>query len=103
MKYYSTELNELFDSEEALVKAEKAEIEKKEKAEAELKAKKADRAKRAKEVEKAFKDAMKAQQKADELLNSFVKDYGSFHATFDGDYSYGSNLVNYLVDFLKNF
>lgn len=102
MKYYSTELNELFDSEEALVKAEKAEVEKKEKAEAELKAKKADRAKRAKEVEKAFKDAMKAQQQADELLNSFIKDYGSFHATFDSDDFYGNNLMFSLFDKLFN-
>lgn len=102
MKYYSTELNELFDSEEALVKAEKAEVEKKKKAEAELKAKKADRAKRAKEVEKAFKDAMKAQQQADELLNSFIKDYGSFHATFDGDDFYGNNLMFSLFDKLFN-
>ena len=45
----------------------------------------AKRAEDAKAVEAALKKANEAQKEADELLRTFVKKYGSFHATFDKD------------------
>ena len=46
-----------------------------------IKDKENNRAKRAKEVETAISAAESAQKKANKLLNDFLKDYGSFHAT----------------------
>lgn len=87
-KVYSEVLNRLFNTVEELEAAEQAHAEAERKA---LEAKKAAEAKkaqlkatreaRAKEVEAAFQEANKAQKKANELLNAFVKDYGSFHTT----------------------
>ena len=81
MKFYSEQLNKLFDTpedlrvaEEKVNAAKRAEEEKKNQL-------KAQREERAKAVEEAFKEAAKAQEKANELLNAFVKDYGSFHTT----------------------
>lgn len=82
MKYYSTVLKQLFDTEEALVEAEKKQdaIEKA-KAKAETLKKEA-RAKRAKEVEDALKEAEEARAKANKLLRDFTKDYGYFHMSY---------------------
>jgi hypothetical protein len=81
MKYYSEQLNRLFDTHEALLAAEEK-VNAAKRAEEEKKAQlKAQREKRAKEVEDAFKVAAEAQKKANELLNAFVKDYGSYHTT----------------------
>ena len=79
MKYFSETLNELFDSEEALIEAEKEAEDQKKKAELEAKERKEQRQARAKEVEDAYQIASDAKKKADELLNAFVKDYNSFH------------------------
>ena len=40
------------------------------------------RAARAKEVEDLYKNAVEAKKLYDEALRAFLKDYGSFHATF---------------------
>ena len=81
MKYYSEQLNKLFNSVEELQAAEDK-VNAAKRVEEEKKAQlKAQREKRAKEVEDAFKLAAEAQKKANELLNAFVKDYGSFHTT----------------------
>ena len=81
MKYYVESLNKYFDSEKDALKAEE-EHEKKLAAE---KAKKEElantRKARAEEVEKAFTEASEAYKKANDLLASFCKDYGSFHKT----------------------
>lgn len=82
MKFYSENLNKLFDSQEA---CEQAEAEAKriadEKAKAE--AKKAETRKaRAKEVEEALKAATAARAKYDKLLREFCKDYGAFHMSY---------------------
>lgn len=89
MKYYSEKLHKLYDTEEALFKAERADDEKqaaKEKALAEKKEneKKLAEARkiRAQEVEEAYKAAEDARKKADDLMRSFLKDYGSYHTTF---------------------
>lgn len=84
MKFYSEQLSKLFDTQAELETAEeKANAAKR--AEEEKKAKlKANRETRAKEVEDAFKTAAEAQKKANELLNAFLKDYGSYHTTLKG-------------------
>lgn len=81
IKYYSEQLNQIFNSVEELQAAEdKANAAKR--AEEEKKAQlKANREKRAKEVEEAFKQASESQAKAHELLKAFVKDYGSYHTS----------------------
>jgi len=78
MRYYSDQTKQLYDSEAALVKAEK-ELEEVQKKEEE---KKQARTARAKEVEDAFKAANDARKHAQDLLEAFTKDYGSFHMTF---------------------
>ena len=81
MKFYSEQLSKLFDTQAELETAEEKENAAK-RAEEEKKAKlKANRETRAKEVEDAFKTAAEAQKKANELLNAFLKDYGSYHST----------------------
>ena len=81
MKYYSEQLNKLFDTSEELVAAEDK-INAAKKAEEKKKAQlKAQRETRAKEVEDAFKVAHDDTKKAYELLNAFVKDYGSYHTS----------------------
>ena len=81
MKYYSEELKKLFDNEDELTKAESKAKEVTLAKEEKEKALREERAARAKEVEEAFKAARDAEKKANELLNKFVKDYGSFHTT----------------------
>lgn len=82
MKFYSEKLNKLFDTQELCAQAEDAH----EKAIAEEEAKKKalteERATRAKEVEDLYKAAIEAKKAYDEKLRAFLKDYGSFHATF---------------------
>lgn len=70
MKFYSELTKKLYDTQEDLQKAEIA-----------LTKSKADRAERAKEVEKALREANEASKKANKLLQEFVKDYGSFKTT----------------------
>lgn len=82
MKYFSETLNKVFNSEAECLEAE----EKHAQALAEAKAKKEaltnERAARAKKVEELYKTAAKAKREYEDALNAFVKDYGSFHATF---------------------
>lgn len=91
MKFYSEQLNKLFDTAEELQAAEekvnaarRAEEEK----EAQLKA---SREARAKEVEEAIHQAQEDQKKANastkravNMLNAFVKDFGAYHTTVRG-------------------
>lgn len=88
MKFYSEQLNKLFDTAEALKEAEdKANAAKK--AEEERKANlKAQREVRAKEVEEAICQAQEDQKKANvsskhavNVLNAFVKDFGAYHTS----------------------
>ena len=81
MKFYSEQLNKLFDSAEEL-KAAEDKVNAAKRAEEEKKAAlKAQREERAKEVEEAFKLANEDTKKAYALLKEFLKDYGSFHTT----------------------
>ena len=85
MKYYSEMLDAIYDSQAALLKAEKEVKEREAKKLAEEQEKKANRAKRAKEVEDAFKAVSEAQKKAYSLLKDFTKDYGYFHMSYTTD------------------
>ena len=82
MKFYSENLNKLFNTEKELIAAEEkakaVELAKK-KAEEE---KKKDRAARAKEVEEALKVANAAQADAIKKLKAFINDYGYFHTSY---------------------
>lgn len=106
MKYYSETLNKLFETEKDLLAAEqkvKEADEAKRKAEA---AKKEARAARAKEVDKALKDADAASAKAQKLLKEFVKDYGSYHTSYelsDVDNLTANSFVDLLTSFLGGF
>ena len=78
MKYYSEKLKKVYDTVEQL---QAAEVEYDKAHAAEL-AKQAERKRRAAEVSEARKAAADAQKKYSDLLNKFVKDYGSYHATY---------------------
>jgi len=82
MKFYSESLNKMFDSADACAEAESAHEKAMAEAEAKKKALADERASRAKEVEEAYKTAVEAKKVYNEKLQDFLKDYGSFHATF---------------------
>lgn len=82
MKFYSEKLNKVYDTEQACVEAESAHDKAIAEAEAKKKALVEERATRAKEVEDLYKAAVEAKKAYDEKLREFLKDYGSFHATF---------------------
>lgn len=82
MKYFSEKLKKLFDSEQACAEAEEAQEKALADAEAKRKALAEERANRAKEVEEKYKAAIDAKKEYDKALRAFLKDYGSFHATF---------------------
>ena len=75
MKFYSEETKRFYDTAEACKEAEDKAKAKREEAAAKAAKLKEERANRAKEVEEAIAHA-------NELLNKFVEDYGSFHYTY---------------------
>lgn len=84
MKYYSEQLNKVFDTPEAL-QAEEEKVNAVKRAEEEKKAKlKAEREERAKEVEQAIKEAYEARKRATNALNAFCKDFGAYHTSLRG-------------------
>lgn len=81
MKYLSEVTKKVYDTVDELnAEEEKVLTARKERelAEAEKKAK---REERAKEVEEALKFALEAQKEANEKLEAFCKDYGTFHTS----------------------
>ena len=81
MKYLSEVTKKVYDTVDELnAEEEKVLTARKERelAEAEKKAK---REERAKEVEEALKFALEAQKEANEKLDAFCKDYGTFHTS----------------------
>ena len=81
MKYFSEITKQLYDTKEALVKAE-----------VEATKAKTDREVKAKEVEKLIKEATEATKKANKALSDFIKEYGSFKTTLKNeDYSTYNN------------
>lgn len=81
MKYYSEKLKKVYDTVEQLKTAE-AEYDKAHAAEIK---KAEERKRRADEITAARKDLQNAQKKYNELVNKFIKDYGSYHATYNGE------------------
>ena len=92
MKYYSELTKKLYDTKEDLQKAE-----------IEITKSKADRAERAKEVEKALKEAGEANKKANKLLQDFVKDYGSFKTTIKDENIEDSSINSLFWDVFDKF
>ena len=82
MKFYSEKLNKMFDTQELCAQAESEHEKALAEVEARQKALTEERATRAKEVEELYKAAIEAKKAYDEKLRAFLKDYGSFHATF---------------------
>lgn len=82
MKYYSEKLKKVYDTVEDLQTAETAY----DKERAAEDAKQRERKARAAEINKARKELVNAQKNYNDLITKFVKDYGSYHATYtDGD------------------
>lgn len=88
MKYYSDKTKKLYDTEKELMQAEfelkeaeNREKIKKEREKAHQEELAAQRKDRAAEVEAARVAMVEAQKKYKEMLNAFIKDYGSFHYT----------------------
>ena len=79
MKFYSEVTKKLYNTAQDLLEAEKQVKEEEAKRNEAERIKKEERATRAKEVEKALKEANEAQSKAIKLINDFTKDYGFFH------------------------
>ena len=77
MKYFSQITEKVYNTQEELETAEKEVLDEQKAQEEKL----AKRAERAKEVEAAYAKAAEEKEQADELLNEFLKDYGSFHTT----------------------
>ena len=85
MKYFSEQLNRLFDSAEELETAEaKAIAEENAKKEAEQK-KAAERKARAAEVDAARTAMLEATKRYNDVLAKFCKDYGAYHCSVKSD------------------
>lgn len=98
MKYYSEMTNEVYETKEECEKIEKALVAKKKAEEEKQLVLKNEREARSKEVVEAFKKAREAEAKAQKLLKDFIKDYGSFHMSYNGKSSVPS-----MFDILNDF
>lgn len=81
MKYYS-DVTKKFYNDVKVLEADEAAVAKQQEQQAEPKEQ---RAARAKEITQAIKERDEAQKKVNELLNKFVKDYGSYHYTWNSE------------------
>lgn len=81
MKILSEKTNKYYATVDECLAAEKAFDEAAAKKKAEEEKLNATRKERANEVENAYKASIEANKHYRELLNAFVKDYGSFHMT----------------------
>ena len=97
MKYYSEKLKKVYDTVEQLQAAE-TEYDKAHAAEI---AKQKERKARAEEIAAARKDLQNRQKKYNELVNKFIKDYGSYHATYTDEDS--GEVTNVMDVFYKLF
>lgn len=98
MKYYSELINKVFDTQAECEQAEEALVAKQKAEEEKQLALKNEREARSKEVVEAFKKAREAEAEAQKLLKEFVKDYGSFHMSYNGKSSIPS-----MFDVLNDF
>lgn len=95
MKYYSETLNKVFDSEQECTEAEQQHAQKLAAQQARKEALSNERSARQQEVEAAYRAAADARRAYNDILAKYLKDYGSYHATFDD--------VNPLFDFFDLF
>ena len=98
MKYYSEMTDKVYETQEECEKAEEALVAKQKAEEEKQLALKNEREARSKEVVEAFKKAREAETEAQRLLKEFVKDYGSFHMSYNGKCSVPS-----MLDVLNDF
>lgn len=98
MKYYSEMTDKVYETQEECEKAEEALVAKQKAEEEKQLALKNEREARSKEVVEAFKKAREAEAEAQKLLKEFVKDYGSFHISYNGKSSMPS-----MFDVLNDF
>ena len=82
MIIYSEILKKEFDTVEARKEAEAQYNAQQDKLTQEKKARKQERAARAQEIDEAFKEIRVAQDKYNDLVKKFIKDYGSYHSTY---------------------
>ena len=98
MKYYSDKTKKIYDT---VAQLQSAEVEYDKAHEAEI-AKQKERKARAAEVSEARKEFANAQKKYNDLLNKFVKDYGSYHETYtDKDVDSIENVILKIFGFQK--
>lgn len=95
MKFYSEELNKLYESQEECEKAESEALEAKKRAEEEQEKLVAERKARAAEVDDARKAMVEAQNKYEELLRDFIRDYKTYH--------YSTNNIDEIPRFFNDF
>ena len=81
MKFYSEITKQFYEDIEVCKAEEAAAIQAQEEEKASKIKLKEERANRAKEVEEAYKIAHEAYKQADQLMEKFLQDYGSFHST----------------------
>lgn len=98
MKYYSELVNKIYDTKEECEKAEEALAAKKKAEEEKQLTLKNERETRSKAVVEAFKKARETEMEANRLMKEFVKDYGSFHMSYNGKSSLPS-----MFDVLNDF
>lgn len=98
MKYYSELINKIYNTKEECEKAEEALVAKKKAEEERQLTLKNEREARSKAVVDAFKKARETEMEANKLMKEFVKDYGSFHMSYNGKSSLPT-----LGDFLDSF
>jgi len=99
MKYYSTVLNKLFDSEKECNKAEKEAEVKQQAAKKAAEEAKLNREADAKKVEAAYDEMVKAEKNYQQVLSDFCKKYGSYHFTISQPTDFVGHLFN-LFDIL---
>ena len=98
MKYYSEMTDKVYETKEECEKAEEAIVAKKKAEEEKQLTLKNEREARSKAVVEAFKKARETEMEANRLMKEFVKDYGSFHMSYNGKSSLPT-----LADFLDSF
>ena len=98
MKYVDEYTNKMYDNANDCIAAEKEYVAMKQKKQQEQEQKAAERKARAAEVEEARKAMNTAQHKYHEVLEAFIKDYGSYHLSLKGE-----DAENFIVPTLFDF
>ena len=94
MKYYSEQLNTLFDTKEECAAAEEKHARAVAEAEAKKKALAEERAGRAKVVDELYKAMVEAKKNYNDALQDFIRDYGSYHFTYRSSDPFFSSIFN---------